>query len=108
MASNSLRSIGVPSRKVYAITANGGMNNNPSIRINTVHEIEIYKKIIILKKTATFNFIVLFIITGRSTSLYHKNYINCIFSQNDHIRGICWQNKQQTIYCDKVDGYMVG
>ncbi len=67
-ASISLRSIWMPCRDIYTITANGGMNNNPSIRIIKVHEIETYNKIIILKKTATFNFIVLFIITGRPTS----------------------------------------
>jgi glutamate synthase domain-containing protein 1 len=46
------------------------MNNNPSIRIITVHEIETYNKIIILKKTDTF--IVLFIITGRPTSFIQQ------------------------------------
>jgi len=39
-ASNSLRIILIPFIDVYIITANGGMNTNPSIRIIIVHEIE--------------------------------------------------------------------
>lgn len=57
VSSNSLRIIKTPSINVYAITASGGMNNNPVIRAMTVKGIEKYSKIIIMIKAAIFNFI---------------------------------------------------
>ena len=61
-SSSSLRIIEMPSSNVYAMTATGGMNNSPVIRVITVKGIEKYNKIIILAKAAIFNLILLSII----------------------------------------------
>ena len=91
-ASISFRSIGVPCMNVYTITANGGTNNNPSIRIITVNEIETYNKIIILKKTATF--IGLFIITGRPTNPIQQGLYKMYLLHNDYFK--CYALANQT------------
>ena len=61
-ASSSLRIIDMPSRNVYAITATGGMNKSPAIRVKTVKGSEKHSKIIILIKAAIFNFVLLSIV----------------------------------------------
>ena len=61
-SSSSIRIIEMPYRNVNVITATGGMNNNPIIRVITVKGIEKYNKIIILAKAAIFNFILLSIV----------------------------------------------
>lgn len=73
--SNSLRIIEMPSSSVYVITATGGMNNSPIIRVMTVKGIDKYSKIIILIMAAIFNFIILSIVMKTLLSLYLRDYI---------------------------------
>jgi len=79
IASSSLWIIDMPSRNVYTKTATGGMNNSPIIRVMTDREIEKYNKIIIQRKDAILNFILLFIVMVYHVKLIPRDYIKYMF-----------------------------